>query len=505
MGRKAVLGVKIRLGSMTSASAAEGAGSTDYVRHDGNGFLEDISGFPLSERNSQLRAPSDGAALNGLLAGIMSLPKISGAAIVLDVGDGLKCRASRGEGAPPVGMQCYPENGLTGACLTTSEVQLCNNVDEDSRVDRQACQQLGVRSVLVVPIKDGSRIKGVLEALSSETDAFDEQKVIFVRSFAERLISLSPESSSTSALNRHDRGNRNDGSEHPASSFTRTSSNNFGLQELLEAAYTIQLYQPASTFENNLAFAHQVDRWNESGVPNCASSADQICAALSPDSSTFGQEFPTENQYRSLTIGAILLALLLGGYFLVHWEKASRLGREVQVSPTAEESALAPMAGKPALVDRVPELHSSLASSDAQYSLTTRHAAGNSAPQTYAAAMTLFEVAARRGDAEAGWKVALGYLRGIGVVRDETKAAEWFKRAANLGDPRAQTALSDLYFTGVGVRRDYVRAYTWASIAAENEQAPDERVKILRQRMTTAQLEDANRRIAAWFAQKSKQ
>lgn len=119
-------------------------------------------------------------------------------------------------------------------------------------------------------------------------------------------------------------------------------------------------------------------------------------------------------------------------------------------------------------------------------------------------AIASFEDAARKGDAEAGWNVGLGCLRGIGVVKDETKAAEWFKKAANLGDIRAQTALSDLYFTGGGVQRDYVRAYTWANIAARSGQEQDERLTNLRRRMITAQLEDANHHTAVWFAHKSK-
>ncbi len=73
-----------------------------------------------------------------------------------------------------------------------------------------------------------------------------------------------------------------------------------------------------------------------------------------------------------------------------------------------------------------------------------------------------------------------------------------------LGDVRAQTALSDFYFKGIGVRRDYVRAYTWASIATGGQSTDDGRLKALRPRMTAAQLEDANRRTAAWFAGKAK-
>jgi TPR repeat protein len=141
--------------------------------------------------------------------------------------------------------------------------------------------------------------------------------------------------------------------------------------------------------------------------------------------------------------------------------------------------------------------------SNAQYELGVGSPDGKDVAQTYAAAMAQFEETAKKGNADAGWKLGLGYLKGIGVGKDETRAAEWFKKAANLGDVRAQTALSDLYFTGVGVRRDYVRAYTWASIAASGWGNEDERLKDIGQRMTTAQLENANRRTAAWFAQKT--
>ena len=118
----------------------------------------------------------------------------------------------------------------------------------------------------------------------------------------------------------------------------------------------------------------------------------------------------------------------------------------------------------------------------------------------YANAVASLEEGARTGDAEASWKLGLIYLKGIGVPKDDAKAAEWLKKAANLGQTRAQVTLSDLYSNGIGVPRDYVRAYTWASIAAE-QGAVDEPSPALRERMTTAELQEANRRVSAWFAQ----
>lgn len=94
----------------------------------------------------------------------------------------------------------------------------------------------------------------------------------------------------------------------------------------------------------------------------------------------------------------------------------------------------------------------------------THEAVQKPMPHSYASAMRQFEGEARNGDADASWKLGLGYLRGIGVPKDEIKAAEWLKKAANLDDARARITLSDCYLSGV--QQDYVRAYTWASIAA---------------------------------------
>ena len=112
--------------------------------------------------------------------------------------------------------------------------------------------------------------------------------------------------------------------------------------------------------------------------------------------------------------------------------------------------------------------------------------------------MAWFAKAAANGNADAQWKLGLGYLKGIGVQQDEGKAAEWFKTAANQGHIRAQSALSELYFNGRGVPRDYVRAYTWASIAPGLAGKNNDRIKIIGSRMTAVQIEDAHRRISIW-------
>jgi len=48
---------------------------------------------------------------------------------------------------------------------------------------------------------------------------------------------------------------------------------------------------------------------------------------------------------------------------------------------------------------------------------------------------------AEKGDAEAQVNLAGCYAKGIGVVKDQTKAVEWFKKAADQGNAKAQASL----------------------------------------------------------------
>jgi hypothetical protein len=138
------------------------------------------------------------------------------------------------------------------------------------------------------------------------------------------------------------------------------------------------------------------------------------------------------------------------------------------------------------------------ADSVAQYEMALRYADGEGVPQNYRDAMAWFAKAAANDNDNAQWKLGLGYMKGIGVPHDERQAAVWFKRAANHGDIRAQSALSDLYLSGRGVPRDYVRAYTWACIARGSQGNDDDQLRVIGSRMTSAQMEDAQRRIFSW-------
>ena len=74
---------------------------------------------------------------------------------------------------------------------------------------------------------------------------------------------------------------------------------------------------------------------------------------------------------------------------------------------------------------------------------------------------------AEAGDANSQYEVAFYYAYGIGIEKDDTKAAYWYKKAAIQENPSAQFSLALCYFTGTGVPKDEIHALHWLKNAAE--------------------------------------
>ena len=59
--------------------------------------------------------------------------------------------------------------------MRTGEVLLCGDAENNPCVDRGTCRRLGVRSILVAPLRYFRRTLGLFEVLSSAPFAFDHQ------------------------------------------------------------------------------------------------------------------------------------------------------------------------------------------------------------------------------------------------------------------------------------------------------------------------------------------
>jgi len=99
----------------------------------------------------------------------------TGAAIALERGGEMVCRASSGATAPALGSRFDAVSGLSGECVRTRRTQRSDDVLTDSRVDLEASQRLGVRSVMVRPLLRGDELVGLFELFSSLPQAFGER------------------------------------------------------------------------------------------------------------------------------------------------------------------------------------------------------------------------------------------------------------------------------------------------------------------------------------------
>lgn len=106
-----------------------------------------------------------------------ALTGATGAAIALRRGNDIVCRARTGRTAPDLGCRLQTDRGLSAECVRTGEVMICPDTESSPRVDMAACRHLGVRSILVAPLRHLRRTLGVFEVLSSAPNAFDHEDV----------------------------------------------------------------------------------------------------------------------------------------------------------------------------------------------------------------------------------------------------------------------------------------------------------------------------------------
>lgn len=76
-----------------------------------------------------------------------------------------------------------------------------------------------------------------------------------------------------------------------------------------------------------------------------------------------------------------------------------------------------------------------------------------------------FEQAAAAGDPVGAYNYAVCLAEGVGLPRDDAKAAEWFRKAAE-NVVNAQYRLGRIYAEGLGVPQDFAAARLWMSKAA---------------------------------------
>jgi N-acetylmuramoyl-L-alanine amidase len=124
----------------------------------------------------------------------LAITGADGVAIALAEGDAIVCRASAGTIAPDAGVRLDPNSGFSGACLRSGRIIRCDDVENDPRVNVQACRRLGARSMVAVPLAGQRSVIGLVEAFSSEAYSFNDSDVRSLSLLAELILAaMKPE------------------------------------------------------------------------------------------------------------------------------------------------------------------------------------------------------------------------------------------------------------------------------------------------------------------------
>ncbi|MGB8582159.1 MAG: GAF domain-containing protein [Candidatus Sulfotelmatobacter sp.] len=171
---------------LTAAAGASAAGSSSISAKiaAANTLLpspsEAVPRFPAEDAARSLAEMAHrdlDAALQLLAERAQYITGASGTAIALRRGEhnDMVCRAAAGSSAPDLGALLSMELGLSGECVRTRQLLRCDDAERDPRVNREVCRELGIASVIVMPIVGDEQVLGIFELLSGKPRAFDER------------------------------------------------------------------------------------------------------------------------------------------------------------------------------------------------------------------------------------------------------------------------------------------------------------------------------------------
>ena len=322
---------------------------------------------------------------NAIVSHALALTGAKGAALALYEGGLLICRATCGTDTPALGARISTDSGITGECVRYAQVMYCSDSAADPRVDRDVCADLGIRSILALPLFAGERVVGLLEVLSQRPGAFDPSDAKALDLLARPVMGILFAEGKADGIRR--------------SAFSLADP---GLAPRTPGLDPDGLEFPA------LDLAAMERRRRALAQPGF-----------------LGTRF-----YRRALEGTAAVVVIAAVTWLVVWQTRTLAGLKQQppVVAVAAIPSQAPHADPvPAPVESLADLKTAALKGDvsAQYAEGAKYAAGEGVPQDYAAAARWFTLAAKKGYAPAQGMLGAYYWSGRGVHKDLKQAYFW--------------------------------------------------------------------------------
>jgi GAF domain-containing protein/PilZ domain-containing protein/Sel1 repeat-containing protein len=153
-------------------------------------YSDTLAAVSAAQRQAEALGSDLAGALRLVAERAQKLVRASGAAIALAEADPnfMICRASSGRDAPPVGARLHVGSGFSGECVKAGTLLRCDDTDIDTRVDRESCRALGIRSMVAVPVRVGRKSIGILEVFSSQANTFSQTDGAVLQRLADTVL-----------------------------------------------------------------------------------------------------------------------------------------------------------------------------------------------------------------------------------------------------------------------------------------------------------------------------
>lgn len=116
-----------------------------------------------------------GAVMQLVVERTLGLVRADGAAIELAEGEDMVYRAAAGTAKNHLGLRLKVDSSISGLCVRCGETLRCDDAETDPRADREACRRIGIRSMIVMPLRHQETTVGVLKAMAAAPAHFSEQ------------------------------------------------------------------------------------------------------------------------------------------------------------------------------------------------------------------------------------------------------------------------------------------------------------------------------------------
>src|SRR5262245_44639382 len=142
---------------------------------------EPASAQLLAVIRTQTEIAKLGLDLNGVMTLVaeraLGATGATGAVVELAEGADLVYRAVAGTAAGMLGLRLNRKASLSGLCVESAATLRCDDTETDSRVDREACRKVGLRSMIVVPLIHHGDAVGALKVFSPALAAFGDREI----------------------------------------------------------------------------------------------------------------------------------------------------------------------------------------------------------------------------------------------------------------------------------------------------------------------------------------